>query len=334
MIDISNNDAFSIFRLSTAVDKIKHAPDLIEKLGIFEDRPIDTTSVAIEYQNEVLSLVSPSPRGSRGQAFDQGKRALIKLEVPHFEIADSLLADEVQNVRAFGSEDQLEAVMAKVNYKLAASARKLNATLEHLKVGALKGIVGYADGASLNLYNVIGVSQPATIDLQLDASTLVEGKLRADLVGIKRSMRNSLGGTSATGYAALVGAGFMDALQKNPDVRETYKAWEQAADLRKSYGGEGEGFTFADITFYEYRGEVGGVSFIEDDAAHFFPMGVPDLFVNHVAPGDLPGTVNTMGQRMYVNQYEMANKKGWHLDTQMNVLPICTRPESLRKATV
>ena len=65
--------------------------------------------------------------------------------MPHIALEDTILADEVQNVRAFGSS-MLEGVQAVVNQRMSEMATKMDATLEHLRIGAIKGQILDADG--------------------------------------------------------------------------------------------------------------------------------------------------------------------------------------------
>ena len=68
-----------------------------------------------------------------------------------------------------------------VNKKLALSAFDLDATLEFLRIGALKGIILDADGSTVifNLFTEFGVVQQ-TVDMNLDAGTTnVLGNIRA-----------------------------------------------------------------------------------------------------------------------------------------------------------
>ena len=59
-----------------------------------------------------------------------------------------------------------------------------------------------------------------------------------------------------------------------------------------------------------YRGQVGGTAFIDTNKCHIFPLGVPGLFRTYFAPADYIETVNTLGRRLYVKQYDMPNGKG------------------------
>src|SRR5690606_40556725 len=101
---------------------------------------VATLSVGIEERNGILTLVAPSPRGGRGQTVDKSKRALRQLAIPHFQINDTIMADEVQGVRPFGQEDGLETVMAKVDERMAQHSQSFAATEEYHRVGAIKGI--------------------------------------------------------------------------------------------------------------------------------------------------------------------------------------------------
>ena len=69
--------------------------------------------------------------------------------MPHVALEDTILADEVQNVRAFGSESMLEGVQAVVNQRMGEMATKMDATLEHLRIGAIKGQILDADGSAV-----------------------------------------------------------------------------------------------------------------------------------------------------------------------------------------
>src|SRR6185369_1256410 len=135
-----------------------------------------------------------------------------------------------------------------------------------------------------------------------------------------------------TGVRAECGDAFFDDLIANPEVRASYLAQQEASQLRGCYvqGGQSFGeFDFGGITWENYRGTVGATDFVNTDKCHIYPMGVPNLFRSYFAPGDYMETVNTIGQRMYAKQYLMENGKGVNLDTQSNILSICTRPKTL-----
>ena len=83
----------------------------------------------------------------------------------------------------------------------------------------------------------------------------------------------------------------------------------------------------------EYRGSVGGISFIGDDDAYLVPTGIADMFITRFAPADYMETVNTMGLPYYAKQEPMRMNKGIELETQSNPISLCTRPDAIVKLT-
>lgn len=332
MLDIFNDAAFSVTNLTDAINEISFVPGRIGQMGLFEAESVDTTTIAIEKKGDILVLVPPSPRGGPGTTIDKEKRDLRSLIIPHFEINDAIYAEEVQNVRAHGQERALMTVMQKVAQRQRTHVNSFIATEEYARIGAVKGIITYADGSTLNLFTEFGVEQEQ--EIAFDLGNKKEGALRAACAGVIRKIADILGGIPFSGVHAFCGDDFFDALIKNQEVRESYLNWQAAQELRTSYvsGGQSYGaFPFGGIMWENYRGKVGGASFINSSSCHIFPTGVPGLFKTVYAPADYEETVNTMGRRLYSRQWQMPNGKGRNLDTQMNALQYCTRPKVLLK---
>lgn len=334
MLNIFNNEAFSVTSLTDAINELKFKPGRIGEMGLFSASGVDTTTIAIEKKGEILTLVPPTPRGGPGVTLAKDKRELRKLDVPHFEVNDAVMAEEVQGIRAFGTERQLETVQMKVGQRQQNHVINFAVTEEHARMGAIKGIITYADGSTLNLFQEFGVEQEAEINFNLGAANPAEGAFRKKCAAVVRKMSDLLGGVSFTGIHAFVGDNFFDDILSLAEVRKTYEGWSEAQILRESYIGPNRSsygiFEYGGIVWENYRGAViDGKTFIETDKANFFPTGVPGLFKTAYAPADYNETVNTIGQRLYTKQYAMPNDKGVHLDTQMNALQYCARPKVL-----
>ena len=335
MLDIFKNDAFSVARLTDMVNEISFVPGRIGELGLFVDDPVDVTTILVEKKGDVLVLVPPTPRGAPGTTVDKEKREMRPLIVPHFEINDAIYAEEVQGVRAMGQEQALETVMAKVGAREQTHVRSFAATEEHARMGAVQGVVTYADGSTLDLFSEFGVTQEAEIDFDLDNASPADGVLRKKCAAVTRQMQTLLGGIGFSGIHAFVGDAFFDDLLAHKEVRDTFKGWSEAQILREGYIGPNRSsygiFEFGGIVWENYRGAVGATTFINTDKCHLFATGVPGLFKTAYAPADYVETVNTMGRRLYSRQYEMPNGKGIHLDVQTNALQYCVRPKTLLK---
>lgn len=340
MLDIFTGDAFGVTTLTDAVNDVKYRPGRLGELGLFASTAIATTTVAIERIGDTIQLVEPTPRGGPGGTKDGEKRSIKSLAVPHFQRDWSVIADEVQGVRAYGSETVLQTVQGIVMQKISTNIDDLDLTDEHARLGAIKGIVSYKGGQTLNLFTEFGVSQPAETDFDLDAASPAAGALRKACVAKIREARKALGGTGFNYLHAFVGDTFFDQLLSHKEVRETYTGWGEARILRESYIGKNRSdnpmFEFGGIVFENYGaiddtgdGALLGVAATE---AKFVPVGVRGLFRTYYAPADYTETVNTLGKRLYAKQWPMLNGKGIHGEVQTNALHICTRPGALLRA--
>jgi hypothetical protein len=341
ILDIFDQDAFSVTTMSDAMREIKYVPGFISKLGLFQTSSIDTLDIAIEKDaDENIFIVPSSPRGGPGKTFGKNRRSMRKLSVPHFQVDDAIYADEVQSVRAFGEDRARETFQSRIARRAAEVRQSFALTEEFHKLSVItKGQLLDADGSVLyDFFSEMGESQAAEVNWDLSAANPTAGALRQKATDLTRAIGTSLGGLPFTGVLALCGNAFWDALVKHKEVRETYMNYGAAATLRSAVidpsnqsvqSGMWGMFPLFDITWVNYRGglDVG----IADDEAKFIPMGVPGLFKSVFAPADYIETVNTPGLELYVKQFRMQNDKGISLEYQNNVIHYCTRPRVLMR---
>ena len=329
ILDVFGQDAFNALSLTAAINKVDYLPS---QLGdVFEATPVNTKSVAIEEVGDTLTLVQSSPRGGVGGNRADDKRTLRSFEVPHLSLEDRLMADEIDSVRAFGSETQLEMIQRKTQEKAEKLARNIQLTWENLRLGAIKGTITDADGTTLfNLFTEFGVSQESEIDFDLDAASPASGALRTKIASAVRLVRkNTKGAPPNARIRAICGETFWDQLIAHSEVRETFLNWQASQDLRGS-GAHGR-FSFGGIDWEEYRGtDDGSTLTVSATKTHIFPVGVPDLFKIHYAPASTTEFVNTDGIPFYEFQAVAAKYQRWvDIMVERNPLPICTQPKSL-----
>lgn len=344
MLDVFNQDAFSFQSLTHRIMERPYVPGLIGRMGLFDEESISTTSVVVEKMGQSIRLIEPTPRGGPGETGSNDKRNMRSFLVPHFQWDGSVNADEVQNLRAFGEEDQVETVLGHLDKLTNRDLLRMDATLEHQRIGAIKGIVTTRDGATLyNWYTEFGVTAPTPVAFALaTATTDVRLKCEEVIYGIE----DALDGDASLGdiqIDAIVGRDFWNSLITHPKVEDTYKNWEAAAQLRASIVTSSP-FNFGGINFNRYKtgkkvresknkaGTAIG-AFIGTDEARFVARGIPELFKTVFAPADYNETVNTAGQARYLRIKEKDNNKGYEYEMQSNPLSICARPETLFSGT-
>lgn len=324
MNDVFNSNAFSMVELTAAINAVPYKPGFLSGRGIFTDSGVTTETVAIEEKGGVLRLVQSKPRNGPRVGKERTRRKIRTFNVPHLPQYDYIRADELVNVRAFGQEQGFETEETVRNERLASMADDLDLTLEHHRLGAIKGQVLDADGTVIHdLFEEFDVSPIA--EKAMDLGNATEGNLIKKVQGIKRAMLTELGGVTPSGIEVLCGDNYWDDLVSSPDAREYYR---RAAQTRLGDAPVYDQFVFAGITWINYRG-AGDVA-VHTDKCHFYPTGVKDLFPTRYAPAPWFSTVNTKGLPRYSRHVPGGDTDvQLDLEAQTNPLVLCTRPRVL-----
>jgi len=325
-LDIFHNDAFQLSELTKAIIDIPRVPTRLGNEELFEEYGISKTSMMIERIGSGLKLVPVAPRGGLGQSLGRERRQLVHVSAVHLPQRDTILADEVQNVRAFGSETEMEGVQQLIQRQLQVMKGNIDLTLEHMRVGALKGKVVDADGASVlwDLYDIFGMQRTKIgYDIENPKTTV---DLRQKTEDTKRAIQKKLGGKTFGRVRVKCSESWFDKFVSHDKM---YKAWElyQQGDFARSH--PGQGFAFNGIFFEVYHGGTDAGDFFEPDTAWAYPEGVRGMFQIAYAPGDYMDTVNRIGLPYYANQKIMDYNKGVMLEAQSNPIVLNTLPEAV-----
>lgn len=333
-MDVFNGSAFSMTSLTGAVEKIGYKPQLLGSLGIFEPMPTRTRSVFVDRRGQSLTLIPTSQTGEPPAELKVDLRDAVALQTTRLAKNFTLYAEEIQNIRAFGSETELAQVQVEYLRRMASIRDDMDLTHEYHRLGALQGILLDADGTSViqNYFTKFGVTQPAVIDFDLDNAAPAAGALRKKCAEVVRGMARSAGGAFVQGTTihALVGDDFYDALISHPEVEKTYLNWQAAADLRqdKSF----QAFTYGGITWHNYRGtDDNSTVAIGTNDAKFFPVGAKGVFKKAMAPAEFGPYVNTLGQDLYALNIVDRDRQAWTKGELYSYpLYFCQRPDVLR----
>lgn len=324
------HSAFSMSALTAAINILPNRYGRLQELNLMPDKPVRQRQIIVEALNGVLTLLPTLPPGAPGTVGARGKRGVRSFVIPHIPHDDVVLPEEVQGIRAFGSETEMETVAAVMAGHLNTMRNKHAITLEHLRMGALKGVILDADGSVLyDLFHEFGIT-PQNMALDLgNSGTNVKAKCTAAVAAIEENLK----GEFMTGVHCLCSPEFFAGLTGHAKVEKAFENWQQGAilinDVRR-------GFTYAGITFEEYRGQATDLEgktrrFIAAGEAHAFPVGTIDTFATYFAPADFNETVNTLGMPLYAKQEPRKFDRGTDLHTQSNPLPMCHRPGVLVK---
>ncbi len=325
-----NNPAFSMVSLTTAINLIPNRYGRLEDMKLFPEKPVRFRQIIVEEKHGVLNLLPTRTPGAPASVALNDKRSVRSFVVPHIPHNDIVLPEEVQGLRAFGSETDIESISDVLAEHLETMRNKHAITLEHLRIGALKGVILDADGSVLvDLFSEFGIT-PFVVNFALGtAGTNVKGKC----LDVARHIEDNLMGEFMKNVHCLCSPEFFDQLTSHPKVEEAYARWQDGAALINDMRAD---FQYGGITFEEYRGHAtnsDGVNrkFIEPGEAHAFPYGTIDTFATYFSPADFNETVNTLGKPIYAKQAPRQFDRGTDLHTQSNPLPMCMRPGVLIK---
>lgn len=326
MNDVFTPDAFTLQTLTATINNLKFAPSRLQELGWFEEQGINTLTASIESQDGVLSLVDVAARGAPGKPVTGTSRVIRNFRVPHLPQRASVMADEVQGVRAFGSETEAEMLSTRINERIAIMRRNLDYTIEAHRLAAVMGNFYDANGSLISLFTTFGVTQQ-TQSMALSATASGKAREKAELV--KEKIESALDGVPYTGVHVLCSPGYWKALLEDKDNKETVLNWQAAATLR---GDTRDILALNGLTYERILGtsDVG----ITTDCAYAVPQGIPGLFITRFAPANYSETVNTIGLPYYAKGIAMPFDKGFEMEAQSNPLNLCTRPSAIIKLTI
>jgi len=333
-MDVFRGDAFNTFSLTQALNNVPTIPSFLGSLGIFEDAPVRTVYFAIEKRDNTLHLVQTSARGAPPAVRANDGRDIRYFPTVRIANHDRLYAHEIQSIRAFGSESELIQAQDEVMRKMIALRNDQALTHEYHRLGAVQGVVLDADGTTTirNWFTEWGVSQPAEIDFNLDATTGAGVRTACDAV--VRAMVRAAKGAWVSGRTYAVGLcsdSFWDALIANAEVRSTFLNQQEAADLRT--GTAYQQFKYGGITFVNYQGtDDNSTVAVPADKCKFFPVNAPGVFKKAMSPGESFDFVNTLGQPEYARLVPDDDRNEWvEIDVRSYPLYVCTKPLMLQR---
>lgn len=361
IVDVFSGDAFSVKELTDAINLFPNSYGLINSLNLFTHKGVATTSVAVEINKGVLNLIQSKPRGSQANKNIRGKREMRFFEIPHFPLDDTIRPSDIQNVRTFGSPDQLKTPEKEVADRLQEMSKKHDITLEYLNAGAIAGQILDADGSViLDIFDEFGVSENK-VDFDLaDDTTEVSEKAQQ----VWGTIEDSLEGDTLDGIVALCSPEFFKSLVSHDSVTDAFREYKDStvrmANILSQIGnsaGPGlpgtaeqatdpmrrdvrKGFFFQDIWWVEYRGkatfqqedgDTATRNFIAPNTCRFLPLGTQDTFRSYSAPADWMETVNTVGLPKYAKVVPDQGGRWVELLSESNPLPLCLRPKVLVK---
>ncbi|NDW35407.1 major capsid protein [Salipiger sp. PrR007] len=334
--DIFKGDGFSAMTLGDSIRVVPNQWGLVSGMGVFAAKPIRGTKFSVEMINGVIQLVNSSERSTPLPGASTRKGKLVDFSTKRFGLKARITADDIDNIRAYGSETELKQAQDEVMERQIELRGSLDITREYHRVCALQGIVLDADGSPLwDLYDKFEISRKS-VDFTLGSGTT---DLAAKCREVTRHVRTNLKGDVMTGVMGLIHPDYTDKLMGHADFKDRYKYFQNTSGGDPLRDDKSDGFEFGGITWKEYLGEAdvpqedGTVvtrNFIPEAEASFFPVGTRQTFRTFNGSPDYVGLANTPGQEFYSKViYDRDEERFVDVEAMMQNAQICTRPAVL-----
>lgn len=333
-MDAFRGDAFSAVSLTAAVDKMGFVPGFLGSIpGLIVDTPVRTKDVWIEERGNAPALIQTSPRGSAPAQKGGDKRTARAHRTVRLANSSRIHADELQDIREFGSETELKQLQKEVARRQFKMKQDFDLTHENMRLGVVQGVVVDADGSTItDWYSEMGQSQDAAFTF--DFTSPADGAYLEQCNKVNRQVLRRLQGVGGTNVVvhALVDDGWWDAMTKLQEVRETYKYAMQALQLQNDFGKAFSSFKYGNIWWHNYRGtDDNSTVAVPNMTAKFFPTGA-GIFQRALAPAEKFEFVNTLGQAEYSWIVPDLHRDSY-ADLEMYSYPlyVCTMPQALQR---
>lgn len=328
-MNVFTQDAFSAISLTEAVRRSQTIPGLIGNLKLFTPVKVRTRKVAIEQKASTLHIIKTSEPGAPRTYRSNDKASIVDLRTRRIEEASVITAEELQGIRAFGSETELKTLQKEIAERQQTCIDDLSATVERLRLSCIGGVLKDSDDTTIyDYYSTFGFAVPSEIAFNWTARTAVKQFVANNVI---RPIVRALGGVAPAGMkiVALCGDDFYDLAQENAEYREVYKNNEKSMKLLEDT--VFRSFEAWGVTWINYQGTDDNTTVaIAPTKARFFPLGVRNLFQEAFSPAPTFSLVNTMGQEWYSRIVTDKDREEWAaIEIESHRLPICTRPEVL-----
>jgi hypothetical protein len=317
---------FTMTALTASIDSAIYMPQQISGAGLYTSQGLTTTTAWVEYRDDVLFVFDVLPRGAPGQRVTGRSRNGEEFAIPHIPAEGEMMADEVQGVRAFGTENVAETVQSRIDSHLSVMRQSMDYTKEYHRMLNFGGEYMTAGGSIASLHTKLGTTKQ-TADFGVSDNIDTDG--RAQVFDIKKGkIRKALGGLPYRGLHAYCSEDFFEGLLTDKGRKDTYKNQPQAGQLREEAETK---MTLWGVTWEWYDGDE--LIHVPEGKAYLFPKGVPGLFLTRNAPANYAETVNTQGRPYYAKSQPMDFNKGMEFEAQANPLNIVTRPQAIIELT-
>lgn len=319
-------DNEKIMDRTEAINKIPAKPSLVQAMGFFQTRTVNSDYITFDVQQGSLKVLNDKLRSvadkntTDDKSFDQHV-----LKIPHYPVASTITRDQLGGIRAFDSESE-KTVAAAVAEALGDHSEMIDYHHSYQQAKMLFNAQLVTDNfGTYDLASELGVSQGTkTLAHSADGDTL------ALFRQMQREAKNGLVSGSARGFVLFAGDDLYEWLLANPDFERAMQmnAWGGTNPLLGEVGEVAAGyqaFNFGSTTIVNYSDSFT----LPDGSSDSILAAGEGLFVPRARLGrHFFGPENTLtglsqgGQRAFSRQVRDERDRFISIESETNSLPI------------
>lgn len=289
------DDIFSGVEQTKAINKMAFLPQELSTGLPWNAESVTTKTVIIEEMEGSFDIIEAVPRNSAPAQVEDDDRKAHSLIVPHYPYEFTVMPDEVDGVRAFGSAQALETMQSVRDRKLLKAKRSQDVTIEFARAGAIQGTIKNKNGSTIvDLFETFGVERNEhVIDLSSNTTDVL-----AELIEAKQKSEEELGAYLVEDYFVPCGPELFKKIIQHPSVFKVWERWQDGARFRAD---NRKGFEIVEgVWLFSYnKGKVKNTRFMPVDEAFMCPV-AQGLYETRFAPANHKDYVNTPGLPNYV----------------------------------
>lgn len=320
------------FKMADWTEELNIIPNswgTIGSMGLFQEESVAASVVQFEEITQNGALIIDRVRGDRSNVGKDYARKMHSFNIPHFPLDDYISPKDLVGNRAYGKPNEAEILAEVRNRKMERIRRNHAWTLEAARAQVLTAGTVYAPSGTVtqNWFTEFGVSQTSVNFVFGTATTDIIGKIETVIAAIQDNAGEY--GSTVSGVVFLCSPTWFSALIQHPKVINAYQYYASSQEpLRNRLGGNTtmhRRFEFGGATFVEMRDAYNGTALIPAGTATAVPMGT-DIFKTLYAPCDRFGFVNTLGEQVYMFEFEDSKGTKIEIETESNFINVIERP--------
>ncbi|WP_347138883.1 major capsid protein [Paracoccus sp. SSK6] len=319
-----NKDFLTLKQLTATWNKTPFVETTLSRF--FTVGRLRTRSAMVERGATGLKLIDPGALYQPAPAASDHKlvRGQYTISAVKLGRVVSFSGEDIQDVRAFGTEDELETFEQVFNRDTATIRRWLEHTHEFQRGNVLKGRQVDSEGNLLfDFFGAAGVTAPQSVAIDYDtASRRQLQNLVADVVDYSRDGLGA-GADDAQRFVMLHGKNDWRRFRTCDAVAALYDRYQDGAVNRAGATGQRAPFELFDVAHLPYYGPSLGA-----DEWQLVPV-VPGLLRTDFTPLDNPETANTLGLPGYATPHATPFNKGVQVEIASLPIHYITNPAAV-----